>query len=227
MTVVDSITVGGRPHGIAISPDGNTLYTTNYYTDDISVVDLTLPEPAEISRIKVDPDADPLIPEQYQPNEAIVSPDGSRLYVTMIKKAEVRVIDLVSETVIATVPTGGIGFLEDLNPSGTELYVADWGAPPDTTGPGRTVTVISTSSLGGPAAIISHPSISRPHGIAFSPDGRFAFVTNENATGAAPQHHPTQGGGRNGNIMVIDTATRAVVKVVELEPFSAGIAVLY
>ncbi len=226
MTVVDSIVVGGRPHGIGISPDGTTLFTTNYYTDDVSVVDLTLPRPVEIGRIKVDPNSDPLTPAQYQPNEVIVSPDGARLYVTMFAKAEVRVLDVESESVLAVIPTGGTGFLEDLSPTSPELYVADWGATPGG-GAGRTISIISTSNLGGPATILSDPSISRPHGIAFSPDGDFAFVTNENVTGAAPPHHPTQGGGLNGNIMVIDTATRSVVKVVELEPFSAGIAVLF
>lgn len=225
MTVVDTIQVGGRPHGIAISPDGTRLYTSNYNSDDISVVDLTLPEPEEIDpggRIPVASDLDPQIPAQYQPNELILSEDGTRLFVALFVRPEMRVIDLVGDSLLAVVPTGGTGFLEDLRPGSSELYVADWGNPVG--GPGKTVTIVNTSSL--QATVLQDSSFARPHGVAFSPDGQYAFITNENREGTAPPHH---GGadGNNGNLAVINTVTRQVIKVLELEPQSAGIAVLY
>jgi YVTN family beta-propeller protein len=224
MSVIDTIEVGWRPHGIAISPDDHWLYTTNYNSDDISVVDLTLPEPAEVSRIPVAPDLDPLRPAQYQPNEVILSPDGTQLFVALFVRPEMRVIDLVADSLLTVVTTGGTGFLEDLRPGATELYVADWGKPGG--GPGTSISIVNTASF-GPATILQDPNFSRPHGIAFSPDGRYAFVTNENVDGTAPPHHPTEGGGNNGNLVVIDTATRGIVKILDLEPQSAGIAVLH
>jgi YVTN family beta-propeller protein len=223
MTVVDSIAVGGQPHGIALSPDGTRLYTTNYYTDDISVVDLTQSEPVEVARIPIADDVDPLSPEKYQPNEVIVSPDGGTLYVALFKKAELRVLDVEEGTVRAVVPTGGTGFLEALSPSAGEVYVADWGLPGGG-GVGRSVTVVSTANLSAPAAILRHDAMSRPHGVAFSPDGKYAFVTNENQDGSGSQHHGS--GGPKGNLLVIDTSTRRVVKILVLGPVSAGIAVL-
>ena len=87
------------------------------------------------------------------------------------------------------------------------------------------MSIVNTSLL--TATIIQNENFSRPHGIAFSPDGSLAFVTNENVDGTAPPHHPTEAGGPSGNLTVIDTATRTVVKVLELEAQSAGIAVLY
>ena len=39
-TVVGSVTVGQRPWGIALSPDGRTLYSANGPSNDMSVVDL-------------------------------------------------------------------------------------------------------------------------------------------------------------------------------------------
>ena len=39
-TVLGSVTVGKRPWGIALSPDGKTLYSANGPSNDISVVDL-------------------------------------------------------------------------------------------------------------------------------------------------------------------------------------------
>jgi len=39
-TVSSSFAVGERPWGMALSPDGKTLYTANGPSNDISVVDL-------------------------------------------------------------------------------------------------------------------------------------------------------------------------------------------
>jgi YVTN family beta-propeller protein len=49
--VVDSVAVGRRPWGIALSPDGTRLYTANGVSDDVSVVDLS--SSREIARIPV------------------------------------------------------------------------------------------------------------------------------------------------------------------------------
>jgi YVTN family beta-propeller protein len=48
--IVANIKVGTRPWGIAVSPDGNYLYTANGPSDDISVVDLKSNQ--EIKRVK-------------------------------------------------------------------------------------------------------------------------------------------------------------------------------
>ncbi|MFN0150977.1 MAG: YncE family protein [bacterium] len=220
MTVVETIQVGGQPHGIAISSDDTRLYTTNYHSDDISVVDLTQDPPVEISRIPVAADVNPLAPRQYLPNEVIPSRDGRFLFVVLNKagRSDLRVIDLAGDSLYTVIPTGGAGFLADLTPDGTELYVADWNA--------RSVTVINTTTLTR-VATITDPYFAFPHGVAFTPDGRYALVTNENQSGAAPAHHPTEGGSPRGNITIIDTQTRQVVKAIDLEPFSAGIAVKF
>jgi YVTN family beta-propeller protein len=40
--VTDSFEAGERPWGIALSPDGRTLYTANGPSNDVSVIDLAL-----------------------------------------------------------------------------------------------------------------------------------------------------------------------------------------
>lgn len=220
MTVTGEIRVGGQPHGIAISSDDTRLYTTNYYTDDISVIDLTQNPPVEINRIPVAADVNPLNPKQYQPNEVIPSLDGRFLFVVLFQRdrSDLRVIDLAGDSLYTIIPTGGPGFLADLTPDGSELYVADWGS--------RSVTVINTATLMREETL-TNEYFAFPHGVAFTPDGRYALVTNENQNGAAPSHHPTEGGGARGNIAIIDTQTRTVVKAIDLEPVSAGIAVKF
>jgi len=39
--VVGSIDVGTRPWGIALSPDGRTVYTANGPSNDVTIVDVT------------------------------------------------------------------------------------------------------------------------------------------------------------------------------------------
>jgi len=48
--VLNTIKVGARPWGIAISPDGRRLYAANGPSDDVSVVDLVAEK--EIARVK-------------------------------------------------------------------------------------------------------------------------------------------------------------------------------
>jgi YVTN family beta-propeller protein len=48
--VLNTVRVGARPWGIAISPDGRYLYAANGPSDDVSVVDLSTEK--EIARIK-------------------------------------------------------------------------------------------------------------------------------------------------------------------------------
>ena len=49
--VVETIPVGNRVWGIALSPDGSKLYTANGASNDISVVDVKTRK--ELKRIKV------------------------------------------------------------------------------------------------------------------------------------------------------------------------------
>ena len=49
--LLNTIKVGVRPWGIAVSPDGKFLYTANGPSNDVSVVDLEAGK--EIARVKV------------------------------------------------------------------------------------------------------------------------------------------------------------------------------
>ncbi len=62
---------GAAPNGLAISPDGNTLYVTNGGANAVSVVDLTAAKPGPVA----------LIPTGWYPHSVAVSRDGSELYV--------------------------------------------------------------------------------------------------------------------------------------------------
>ena len=49
--LITTVRVGERPWGIALSPDGKTLYAANGRSDDVSMIDLESKK--EVGRIKV------------------------------------------------------------------------------------------------------------------------------------------------------------------------------
>jgi len=71
------VPVGDSPVGVAVSPNSSRAYVVNMLSSTISVVDTTLPVPATISTIDVKYQGN-----NTEPLHAVVSPDGTKLYVT-------------------------------------------------------------------------------------------------------------------------------------------------
>ena len=95
-TVVGSpITVGVRPQGMAVTPDGSNVYVANIFDDTVSVID-TATNTVVGSPINV----------AHFPFGVAVTPDGSNVYVANASSDTVSVIDTASNTVTATIPVG-------------------------------------------------------------------------------------------------------------------------
>src|SRR5262245_42305366 len=92
--VVGRVSVGERPRGVALSPDGRSAYVALGEEDVIAVVDTATR--AVTARIAAGSD-----PEAFA-----VSPDGARLYVSNEDAGTASVIDVKSGKVVATVPVG-------------------------------------------------------------------------------------------------------------------------
>lgn len=221
--VTATIPVGRFPVGVAVAPDGKLVYVANFGGGSISVIDTStntvtntfdLGFRAFPSMLAITPDGNNLyVVDQGRLTVSVVStatgsvlatipvndasavaitPDGSRVYVQGVTSSfsPVDVIDTVTNTVIASIPVPGIvSFGIADTPNGRNIYV--------TGGFTANVSVISTSTNTVTATI---PDPGRPEGIAISPDGSRAYVTNlESAAG-------------NGNqVNVIDTTTNTVV----------------
>jgi len=152
-----TISVSGKPFGIAINPLGNYVYTACFLGNDIAVIDTALN--SVVATITVG----------TNPYHAIATtPDGSYLYVGNSGSDNVSVIDTAKNQVITTIENVG----QDPNgcaitPDGKYLYVANTYS--------NNVSVIDTSTN----EIVTTTNVgTHPHGIAITPDGRYAYVAN-------------------------------------------------
>ena len=216
MTVVDDIETGGyAPHGVALGPDETRLYTTNAGSDDISEIDAATGDVLRV--IPIVPGA-PLAPSAravHEPYQGVFVDGGRLFFVTCRASAQVRVVDLVEGRVIDSIPVGSRPLILERRSDGGEIWVPNQAA--------QSVSIIDVATRRVVGTITGLKT--QPHAVAFSPDGRHAFVTCENQTGGDHQHHPIVGAKTPGIVYVIDTATRSILRSIEVGAFAAGITI--
>jgi YVTN family beta-propeller protein len=119
------VPVGSGPIAVTVHPDGSRVYVVNG-SSPTSVQVLDTITYATLATIPLG---------VVQARGIVISPDGSRLYVTTYGSGSVKVINTATNAVIATVTTGNIGLGLDISPNGSRVYVATFpfnnsGQPP-------------------------------------------------------------------------------------------------
>jgi YVTN family beta-propeller protein len=112
--VINTIAVGKNPSAVAVSPDGSKLYVANNGTNKVAVISTSNFETLNILAVGENPDG------------LAVSHDGTRLYVLNYSSATISVVDVTSNTVVATM-TGINGPIRDIciSPDDSRLYVSN------------------------------------------------------------------------------------------------------
>jgi YVTN family beta-propeller protein len=121
-----------------------------------------------------------------------------RAYVTNAGSNSVSVVDIATNTVVATVPVGRNPVYSAVTPDGTKAYVANSGANSVSVIDTATNTVVATLTVG-----------MNPATVAITPDGTKAYVINTGAN----------------SVSVIDTATNIVVTTVPVGRNPVDIAI--
>lgn len=193
--------IGQQTTGLAISPDGLTLYAANVGSDDIAVVDTTTNQ--VITTIPTD-----------HPYEIALSPEGLLGYATNAFAQTVTRIDTLTNTVVGDpIPVGGQPLGITISHNGQYAFVVNYcGTAPRCGGSGTalpdgTVTVIDTNtylSTGDPIAVGKGPIAA-----AINRDDTRLYVVNE-------QSH---------DVSVVDVGARATVMTIPVGSFPAGIAI--
>lgn len=186
---ISSITVGVKPHEVAISPDRRTAYVTIYgdgiYGDNphpgrtIAVIDIAAKK--QIDTIEVSP--------QVAPHSIMIDRKGT-LYVTCDESRRLLIINPKTKRIEASIDTEGTGHFFAVTPDGAKAYVANKSDRPY-------VSVIDTRARKIVARI---PTPSGTEGVSISPDGKRVAIAD----------HSSQ-------ILIVDTATDAIVKTVKLD----------
>jgi YVTN family beta-propeller protein len=228
--VVNTITVGTNPDIIAMTPNDEYAYVTDYGGSAVSRITLATNTTTDtISGIT-------------DPTGVTISPDGKYAYVVGINSGTVDVISVPSDAIANSVLVGSGLYLwgDAITPDGTQLYIgngrgsgtpgyvymmytsndvvassvqAGYGTGPIAVTPdgdyvwatnywGGTVTVINTATQTVTDSILL-PSGAGPEWLAFTPNGEYAYVTDSNLN----------------QVYVIDTSTYGIVATI---PISSG-----
>ena len=219
MTAISDFPACDMPHGSRSNHAGTAIYITCMHSDEILEFDTGrlaitrrgmagpgMPHPVgtPMDHAAHSAGGTPAAPDSScQPTYVAVSPDDRSLYVACSHSNTMVVMDVATLTVQRRVPTGAGAYNVDLSPDGTVLVVTNKKA--------QSVSLIDARSLTETARIATTKRI--VHGIAFSPDSRYAYISQE-SIGADP-----------GAIDVIDLTTRQKVFTIPVPAQPTGIVV--
>ena len=110
---VKSIKIGRYPRGISITSDGRYAFVAEMGGSHIHKIDLT-----DFTKT--------LIPIGSNPRAVVLSPDQSKLYVTMNLSGKVQAWDLLANKSIKSVKTGEAARSLDISSDGTALFVVNF-----------------------------------------------------------------------------------------------------
>lgn len=137
-----------------------------------------------------------------KPTWVLLSPDDTRIYVPCNGRGDVLEIDAESLQVLRRFPTGRGPYNADITPDGAKLVV---------TLKGNQAVAIFDLATGEETRVETSQPVT--HGVSITPDGRYAFVSNESV------------GATRGTVDVIDLETATVAASTELHYQPGGLAV--
>lgn len=210
VAIIDRTTMTGsevdilfpRPHPVAVA--GGYAYTASLGVNQIAAVAL------ETERVDVVDVAGPT----HSFVQFAVSPDGKTLVGSTEVSGQLLVFDLATPAkpvLKASVPLGKMVFDPVFTPDGKFVWVPVKMA--------NEIAILDTATW-AVVARVTDPSFMQPHQVVFSPDGRTAFVTNNNKMDhmADPAHagHVMPGADGVAALSLVDVASRKVTKTLPL-----------
>ena len=192
-SILATIPVGERPRGIQVSPDGKTVYVAlsgssfakkgnlppvGKKVDGIGLIDTLKNELVGV------------IPGGSNPEQFVVSHDGTKLYVASQDASLASVVDVPSGKLVQAIPVGEEPEGVALSPDGKIVYVTNESS--------QTVSVIDTETNKVKATFKVE---GRPRAVAFMPNGSRAYVTSETL----------------GTVSVVDTENHRVTDRIKLQ----------
>jgi YVTN family beta-propeller protein len=218
MRKITDIPACDMPHGVKVNHAGTRVYISCMHSDEILQLDVATFGIARRAKTGTGhtmaasgpahhgPAAPPASAggKECSPTFVSVSPDDKRLYVACNYGSSLQVWDAATFKQIKEIPVGKGAYNVEPSPDGKLVVV--------TNKKDQSVSLIDAARLAEIARIPTSKKI--VHGVAYSPDGRLAYVSSE-SIGADP-----------GAVDVIDLASRKLVASVPVPGQPTGIAVL-
>jgi YVTN family beta-propeller protein len=161
-TVSATIATGGGPYGIAVTPNGSTLYVTNFYgtpTNNVWVIDTATNVVTHSVTVG------------SYPHGIAITPNGALAYVVNAFSNSVSVIQTATNVVTATISVGSMPHGVAISPDGALAYISNYAA--------GTISVIDVATNTVAATIpLSTDAI---EGMAFSSDGSLAYACHQHS----------------------------------------------
>ena len=205
---------GGSMYGLAVSPDGATIYFTG---QDKNLYSGTLDDAGALA---VGPTVDLTVDKLAAPNPlgVALTPDAKLALVALAVANQVAVVDLALNKVIAHIPVGVCPYSVAVSPDGQTAFVSNFGGsrarPGDKTevSAGTDVAVdarsvalrgtVSVIDLKRKKAVAEIVTGIHPEALTLSPDGKRLYVVDASGDGIA----------------VIDVAGRKLVAQLDTKP---------
>jgi YVTN family beta-propeller protein len=225
MSKITDIPACDMPHGVKVNHAGTSVWVSCMHSDEILEVDVATlgisrraptgsghqmssagvhaamthaaPAPAPTSP------AAPAADNECAPTFVSVSPDDRTLYVACNHKGTLQVWDAATLAMKTEVAVGAGAYNVEPSPDGKYVLVTNKKA--------QSVSVVDAATYKELARVPTTKKI--VHGIAYSPDGRYAYVSQE-SIGADP-----------GAVDVLDLATRKMVGTVAVPAQPTGIVI--
>ncbi len=200
MRTITDLPACDMPHGVKANRAGTRVYVSCMHSDEL----LELEVGTLALRRRVSTGSGHGVGEHgaCAPTFVSVSPDDRRLYVACNHANTLQVWDAATLTRLREIPVGKGAYNVEPSPDGSLVLV--------TNKKDRSVSLIDLRSLTEAARIPTTKPV--VHGVAWSPDSRHAYVSQE-SVGADP-----------GAVDLIDVAARRVVATVAVPAQPTGIA---
>lgn len=195
------------PHGVKVNHAGTRVYISCMNSDEVLEIDrqsLRITRRHRVGEGTAHGTTATHSGRDCSPTFVSVSPDDRRLYVACNHGNTLQVLDAASLELVGEIPTGAGAYNVEPSPDGQWVLVTNKKA--------QSVSVIDAATLAEAARVPTSKRL--PHGVAYSPDGRYAFISVE-GVGADP-----------GAVDVIDLATRTRVATTPVPLQPTGITVL-
>jgi DNA-binding beta-propeller fold protein YncE len=213
------------PLGIIVNEQLQKLYVGAAYGNFIYNIYIADPLSPVIQEMVIDGSSVVKYESALDPVELLLEPGKNECYVACAGSGEIRRIDMLHDSVWATVSLGAAPAFMDYSVKAKKLFVT---CPDDMASfPGNRGAVVIINASDG----LVYKKVNsgyQPYGIAVDDERGIVAIVNANISSAGPaSHHASKCGEKNGNLSFVELSTMSLIKDAkrELVVFPFGISI--